>query len=119
MLLFGRIGIGSESRALGGLDGLLSHRVVDDVGAFGGDFGATDLSRTVHPNVNYNLAFFVEIIVRTVQTLGTTATEVITCPVAFASVAVVLLDASQSIGLALVARLPGDAYRQLVGCCCL
>ena len=111
MLLFGRIGVGSEGRAFGGLNGLLPHGIVDDVGAFGGDFGANDLSSTIHPNVNYDSAFFAVITIGVVEALCTTTTKVITCSVAFASVAVVLLDASQSIGFALVARLTSNAFR--------
>ena len=111
MLLFGSIGVGGKGRAFGSLDGFLAHGVVENLGSFSGNFGANDLSGTIHPNVDHYLAFFTEVIVGTVQALGATASEVISRSIAFTSIAVVFLDAGQSVGLALVARLSGNAFR--------
>ena len=111
MLLFWCVRVGNEGRASSSLNGLLSHRIVDDISAFSGDFCTDDLPGAIDPNVNHNLAFFTEIIIRAMQALGTTATEVIACAVAFATIAIIFLDASQSIGLALVTRLSSDTFR--------
>ena len=105
VLFLGSIRIGSKGRAFGCLDGFLSHRVVENLGAFCGDFGANDLTGTIDPNVHHNLAFFTEVIIGTMQRFCSTATEVITCSVAFSAIAIIVFDARQTIGLALVARL--------------
>ena len=111
VLFLGRIGVGGEGGAQGSLFGFLAHGLVDDGGAFGGYLGAGDLSRTIDPNIyNYN-TLFGEIVVRTVQRFCTTTAQVVACSVAFAAVTVILPDAFHSIGFALVAGLPCDAFR--------
>ena len=74
VLFFRRIGVGSEGRALGSLDGFLAHRIVDDVCTLGSYFGTNDLSIAIDPNINYNSAFFAEVVIRTVQALSAAAT---------------------------------------------
>ena len=111
VLFFRCVRVGSESRTFGSLDGFLTHGIVENLGAFCGHFGANDLPSAIHPNIDHNLAFFAEVVIGTMQTLGATATEVITCAVAFSTVTIVFLDASQSVGLALVAGLAGNAFR--------
>ena len=70
-----------------------------------GHFGAYHLPCPVHPDINNDIAFFAEIVIGTVQTLGATASEVIACSIAFAAISVILSDASKPIGFALVAGL--------------
>lgn len=73
-LLVRSVGVGSEFRLQGGVFGFAAHLAVDDVGAFGGDFGTYHFAFAVDPNVDYNVTFLIEIFVGTFQFLGTTAT---------------------------------------------
>ena len=91
--------------------GFLTHIAVNHRSAFGGDFSPCYFALTIHPNVDYHDAFFIEVVVRAVQRFGTTASKVIACAVPLAAIAFVLSDTSQTIGLALVTRLPCDTFR--------
>ena len=111
VLFFWGLGVGSDSRAFGRLNGFLPHRAVDDVSAFWCDFGAHYLPGAINPDVDYDFAFFAEIIIGTVKALGTTTAKVIARAVASSAVTFVLSDACQTIRVALVARLSCDAFR--------
>ena len=63
MLFFWCVGVGSKGRTQSGLYGFLAHGTVDDIGAFFGDIGPNDLTSSIDPNVDHNLAFFTEIVV--------------------------------------------------------
>ena len=73
-LLIGSVGVGGEFRLQGGVFGFAAHLAVDDVGAFGGNFGAHHIAFAVDPDVDYNVTFLIEIFVGTFQFLGTTVT---------------------------------------------
>ena len=110
LLFLRRVGVRGEGGQQGGLLGLLAHGLVDKGGTFGGDFGAYHFSGAVHPDVHDDGALFGEIIAWTVQALRAAATEAIARAVALAAVALILFDACQPVGLALIAGLSCDAF---------
>ena len=110
MLFLGRVGVGGEGGAQGGLFGLLAHGLVDDGCAFGGNFRSGYLAFAVHPNIDNDDAFFGEVVVGAVQRFRTATAEVVARSVAFSALTVIFLDTRQTIRIALVAGLTRNAF---------
>ena len=85
--------------------GSLTHFAINQRSAFGGDFRSDHFSGAVYPNIDHNGAFFADIVAGSVQTFRAATAKAVAGAIAFAAVAFILLDASQSVGFALVAGL--------------
>ena len=112
-LFFRGVGVGGELGASGGFQGGTAHLAVGDVGAFA-DVGPDHVALLVDPYLHHDMAFFGEFFGWALQGGGAASSEVVARAVALTALTVVFLHACQSVGVALVARLTGDAFRAAV-----